>query len=95
MASSKRSIIGGLEVKENYYALAVCILRKCTPEQAFELLITGKKKRTAKGEAMNDAAEMVRLREEQHMTYQAIGDLYGMNKDAVFRRIKRAKACAV
>lgn len=77
-------------MNENYYVLAVCIFQKCTPEQAFQLFETGKKNRTKKGEAMKDAAEMVRLR-EQGMTYAAIGELYGMNKDAVFRRIKRAK----
>lgn len=78
-------------MKENYYALAICIMKQCTPEQAFELMNTGKKKRTRKGEALKDAADMIRLRDNQHMTYVAIGELYGLDKDAVYRRIKRAK----
>jgi len=77
-------------VKENYYALAVSILCKCTPEQAFELLETGKKKRAKRGTYLDVAPELQKYR-EQGLSYEAIGELYGMSKDWVFARLKRAR----
>jgi hypothetical protein len=36
-------------MNDNYYALAICIICKCTPEEAFDLLETGKKRRAKRG----------------------------------------------
>lgn len=77
-------------MKENYYALAVCILRNCTPEQAFQLLETGKKKRVKKGTCLDVVPERQKLR-EQGLSYKAIGEIYGMSKDGVYIRLKKAK----
>lgn len=75
-------------MKENYYALTVCILRNCTPEQAFHLLNTGKKKRYRE-DIKDSIPEMIRLK-EQGMTYKAIGEMFGVSKDAIYTRIRRA-----
>jgi hypothetical protein len=77
-------------VNENYYALAVSILRKCTPEQAFELLNTGKKQKAKRGTYLDVVPELRKYR-EQGLSYEAIGELYGMSKDWVYARLKRAK----
>jgi DNA invertase Pin-like site-specific DNA recombinase len=77
-------------MEENFYALAVSILRKCTPEQAFELLETGKKHRAKRGTYLDAVPELRKLR-EQGLSYEAIGELYGMSKDWVYARLKREK----
>jgi hypothetical protein len=76
-------------MKENYYALIVSIFRKCSPEQAFELLKTGKKHRAKRGTYLNVVPELRKYR-EQGLSYEAIGELYGMSKDWVFARLKRS-----
>jgi hypothetical protein len=78
-------------VKENYYALMVSIFRKCSPEQSFELLKTGKKHKTKRGVYLDVVPELQKLR-EQGLSYSAIGELYGMSRDWVFMKLKRAKA---
>lgn len=70
-------------VKENYFALTVSILRKCSPERAFGLL-DGREV-----PPKSDTSDMVKLR-NRGMTYQAIADLYGTKANTVFARIKRA-----
>ncbi|MDI3534799.1 MAG: hypothetical protein PWQ82_1164 [Thermosediminibacterales bacterium] len=71
----------------NYYALMVAIFRKCTPEQAFELLENGKLKRMKLNN--DDIAYMVELKKE--LTYKEIGEMYGLSPDAVHNRIRRFK----
>lgn len=77
-------------MNENYYALAVSIFCKCTPEQAFELLKTGKKHRAKRGTYLDVVPELRELR-AQGLSYEAIGELYGMSKDWAYARLKRAK----
>jgi DNA invertase Pin-like site-specific DNA recombinase len=77
-------------MNENYYALAVSILRKCTPEQAFELLKTGKKKRAKRGTYLDVVPDLQKYR-KQGLSYEAIGELYGVSKDWVYARLNRAK----
>lgn len=76
-------------MKENYYALLICILLPVTIEKSFDLMegrIT-KKRNTAI--TRNDVKDMIRMK--QSMTYEEIGEMYGISKQAVYRRIKRYK----
>jgi len=79
-------------MKENYYALLICILR---PDysidrslQAMMDEVITKKRNTSI--TKKDIEDMIRMK-EQGMTYEKIGQLYGLSKDAVFKRIKRYK----
>lgn len=82
-------------MKETYYALLIAILTPCTPEQAFGLMESGEKKHVDSWIRTEMLKEMIRLK-KQGLTYQQIGDIYGLGKDDVFKRIKRAnKQCAV
>lgn len=77
-------------MKENYYALLICILLPVTIEKSFDLMegrIT-KKRNTAI--TRNDVKDMI-LMKQQGMTYEKIGQLYGLSKDATHKRIKRFK----
>lgn len=76
-------------MKENYYALLICILRPVTIEKSFDLLegrITKKRNTSIR---KDDIADMIRMK--QSMTYEEIGEMYGISKQAVYRRIKRFK----
>lgn len=77
-------------MKENYYALLICILLPVTIEKSFDLMegrIT-KKRNTAI--TRNDVKDMI-LMKQQGMTYEEISGIYGLSWDAVRRRIKRYK----
>lgn len=76
-------------MNEGYYALLISILRHCTPEQAFELLNNGTRKRWCKGNK-RIIRHMVKLK-EQGKTYREIGEMYGISKDAAYQHIRRAK----
>ena len=73
------------DLEYNYYALVISILRQWTPEQSFYYLENnepGKPEITKE-----DVKEMARLKEA--MTYQEIGDIYGISDGAVYTRIRR------
>ncbi len=76
----------------NWCALIISILKKCTPEQAFESLekCSPIKYHQNKTITKHDVMNMIKLKKK--LTYQQIGDLYGMSKDAVFKRIKKVSA---
>jgi hypothetical protein len=79
-------------VQENYYALivAICSKKFVTIEQAFSILNTGKKVHVDDWQKKQIVEEMIALR-EKGLTYQQIGDIYGIGKDDVFKRIQRAR----
>jgi hypothetical protein len=77
-------------LEENYYALAISILKGCTPEQAFELLENGRIKRK-KHSSGNSVEEMIVLK-SQGFTYKQIGEMFGMSNKAVYNRIRRKRA---
>ena len=81
---------------ENYYALLVSILANVPPDEAFELLESGKRPKRI-GANVIDINEMKRLKHKKKMTYQQIGDLYGVSKFTVYNRIRRfdMTACEV
>ncbi|MFA7191053.1 MAG: helix-turn-helix domain-containing protein [Dehalococcoidales bacterium] len=80
--------------ESNYIALAACIITGIPPSLAFkrvfpELEPDGRAK-TAAGRALviEDTEEMIRMK-ARGMTFKAIGRVFGMNKEAVYKRIKR------
>jgi len=77
-------------VKENYYALLICILKPVTIEQGFDLLDGRITHRNNMAITNEDIEDMIRMK-QKGMTYQQIGDLYGLSWDSVRRRIKRYK----
>lgn len=73
-------------MSENYYALAISIIKGLPPEQSFELLSTGKIKRKCNPE---DIEDLIKLK-AMGMTYEELAEAYGIRVDAVYARIKRA-----
>ncbi len=83
-------------MNEFWGALAVAIMSQqyLTPEQAFDRLEIGVPKQLPKricrrDLTSQDSADMVKLK--TNMTYQQIGDVYGLKADAVYNRIRRFK----
>jgi len=76
-------------MKENYYALLICILKPVTVEQSFRMMNGLFDNVINTSITKDDIEDMIRLKQE--MTYEAIGKLYGLSKNAVYRRIKRYK----
>ena len=80
------------QIKEAYMALAVSILTKSTPEQAFEKLsndydpgIHYNKSITNKD--LEDMISMKKIGE----TWREIGEVFGMKTSTIFLRVKRYK----
>ena len=77
------------DLRYNIAAFYLAILKKdiATPEQAFAI-IGGKERISAYNEQDTvDMAEMV----AKGMTYEEVGEMYGIRRDAVYSRIKRYK----
>lgn len=77
-------------MKENYYALLICILRPVTIEQGFDMLDGKITKAQNKSIDSCDVEDMIRMK-QQGMTHREIGEMYGLSEEAVYRRIKRYK----
>ena len=81
----------GVKVKENYYALLICLVRPYTIDQSLRMMLDGKfsekRNMTVK---KDDVEDMIRMK-QQGMTHQAIGEIYGLSEEATYRRIKRYK----
>ena len=77
------------DMKENIYALLLCICRKYTPEQAF-MEITGEryvKEGAPKIEIDSDWLMQLRA---QGKTYREIEEITGYKYATIHRRLKRA-----
>lgn len=72
---------------ENYYALAISIIKGLPPEQSFELLSTGRVKQKCNPDETED---LVKLK-DQGMTYEEVAEIFGISADTAYRRIYRAK----
>ena len=83
-------------MKENYYALFLCIVRKdFNIDRSLQIMIDGvstKVRNTAI--TKTDIQDMIRMK-QQGMTHQAIGELYGLSEEATYKRIKRYKEAVV
>ena len=77
-------------MKENYYAFLICILRPVTIEMSFDLMDGKITKAQNKSVKKNDVEDMIQMK-QQGMTHRAIGELYELSEEAVYRRIKRYK----
>lgn len=77
-------------ITDNWLAFGVAILHPnlISPERSFDLLLTrqGKRDRSITEE---DVREMIKLKKT--MTYEEIGNLYGLSKYAVYSRIRYQK----
>jgi len=77
-------------MKENFYALLICILKPdYTIDKSLQVMVDGLFKKENTTIRKPDIEDMIRLKQE--MTYEEIGKLYGLSKQAVYRRIKRFK----
>lgn len=76
-------------MKENYYALLICILKPITIEQSFNMMNGVIDTIVNTSVTKSDIRDMMHMK--NNMTYEEIGKLYGLTKQAVYRRIKRFK----
>ena len=77
---------------EGLMALCVAILRKVPPEKAFALLEDPSEKRYEDWITQEDMEDMIKMREQKPpVKYWEIGEMYGISKDVVYKRIKRFK----
>lgn len=72
---------------ENYYALAISIIKGLHPEQSFELLETGRVKQKCNPEDLDDILKL----QAMGMSYEELGEAYGISEFAAYARVKRAK----
>ena len=80
-------------IKEAYLALAVSILIKSTPEQAYARLGTrfGQKGQMVRKDIKDeDIEQMIRMRESGG-TWNEIGESFGLDMHAAYKRVKRYK----
>lgn len=75
-------------MKENWYVFLICILKPVTVEKAFDLFEGISPKIINTAVTPDDVEDMIRLKREG-LTYRELGDMYGMSKDAVHKRIQR------
>lgn len=73
---------------EGYMALAVAIGCVCTVESAFERLVSKRPSMVRHPINKEDIVDMHQLK-AHGLTYPEIGEIYGLNSHAVFRRMKR------
>jgi hypothetical protein len=82
--------VGGDKVmKENYYALLICIFRSdFNIDRSTTYMLNGRmRKNLPKGEGNEEMIQM----KQQGMTHREIGEIFGLTPEAVYRRIKRSK----
>ena len=75
------------DLRYNIAALTIAILSNKTPEQAFAVI---EETSPTKVYDDRDVIDMVRF-QKQGMTYREIGEMYGINKDAVRNRMRKKK----
>lgn len=84
-------------VRDNYYALCICILTEKISEEAFvDIGLASKKGIRGRflaqanhlmDQAPDDIQAMIRLR--QTHTWKQIGEIYGISDQAAYQRVKR------
>ena len=83
------------ELAPHYYALALVIKSKkrIHVEAALDYIETGRPIfKRGSNEDFEDTLEMIRLREDEKLTYREIGEMFGMEGTSIHARIKRHKA---
>ncbi|QHQ61373.1 hypothetical protein Ana3638_11810 [Anaerocolumna sedimenticola] len=74
-------------MKENYYALLICILKPVTVEQSF-MMMDGVFPKQNRSISKRDVKFMI-IFKRQGMAYKEIGELFGISAGAVYNRIRR------
>ena len=74
--------------QENYCALALSIIRDCNPETAFAKLEHEHPAYVKTVVLPEDISLMERYR-KRGLTYEQIGNIFGLSMDVVYSRIKR------
>lgn len=82
-------------MNECWYAFALALVSHVylTPERAFGCLASGKKPRKREPNTYltdDDVADMSRMKEDK-LTYRQIGEMYGLDRFAIYNRIRRCK----
>lgn len=75
-------------MEDNWYALAIAILKKCTVEQSFELFERGRMYKGRK-KSKEDLEDMLKLRE--NLKSKEVAQIYNISPSAISRLLKRAK----
>lgn len=73
----------------NVYALVLSVVKKMSPDDAIQHMKLLPAMWTPKGITQEDVESMVRMKLKENMTYEAIGQIYHLNMQAVYRRISR------
>lgn len=80
-----------LRKEVSYLALAVCILTNLNPEEAFDRIAPDNtQKKVRRLNKLKETEKMIELR-KQGVKYTDIANMFGITKDAVFRRLRRYK----
>jgi hypothetical protein len=79
---------GGVDMPENYCALAIAILNGCSQEQAFDLYYEGRMLPISLADKRAETEDMITLN-RKGMSYAEIGDIFGLARGTVGKRIKR------
>ena len=74
---------------EVWYAFLISIVCNVIPEVAIDMAASGTKKDNNKFITNSDIEDMIKLKKE--LTYKELGEIYCMNKDAVYSRIGHYK----
>ncbi|EGW36495.1 hypothetical protein [Desulfosporosinus sp. OT] len=80
--------VESLEVKLNYYAMAVAILAKCNIETAFEKLQNDTPEKVRNYFTPRDTEDMQKLRDEG-LSYYAIAKIYDVSRSTIIGRLNR------
>jgi DNA invertase Pin-like site-specific DNA recombinase len=73
---------------ENYCALAISIIKGCSPEQAFDLYYEGRMLPISLTDKRAETEDMIALN-CKGMSFAEIGDIFGLARGTVGKRIKR------
>ena len=75
-------------MKENYYALLLCIIKPVTVDQSF-MMLDGNFNPPRGRRNLNINSKDLADDRDKGMTFQQIGDKYGISKNAAIVRVKR------
>ena len=77
------------DLKYNYCALCLSIIKRYSPDEAFEIIEGRKKKIDSK------TIERMRILKKRGFTYNEIAEIYEMTMGAVQKKIQRSKKVRV
>lgn len=78
-------------MEENWCALCLAILKGLTPEQSFDILNRKSNLKQKQNRFISECDILQMIELKKTMTYEEIGEMYGLSATATYRRIKRFK----